>query len=515
MPSSLAERFYQLFLGYEFAHGEYDPKYKNDRGKIEGKALTVRKPPTIALWEAHLAGTKGVGIIPLREDNTCHFGFIDIDIYDLDLKHVCKQFSAFPVVVFRSKSGGAHVGVFCKEPAPADLLHDKLSEWAASTGYGGVEIFPKQTVRAEGGNDIGNWINMPYFDMDKTTRYALNDKGQALKAAELFDYLDSTHRMLTVQQLASITVTVAQDGAFEDGPPCLQVLHGKGFPDGTRNMGLFDVGVYMRKAHPDDWQEKLNEYNVKYMDPPLKQAEVATVVKSLQRKTYSYRCKEAPICSFCDRKKCLKRKFGVGNGGAADDFTIRLGSLTKIDTRPPIWVVDLEGQRVEVDTDTLLSQRRFQVMCVEHIHRCPPPMNASRWAQRINELMANVEVIPAPDDASEGGQFMAMVENFLADTSLSKEPSDLIRGRPVQDAKEARIYFRAQDLIKYLENRRFRGDIRPNRIWSALRNIGAMKRQFNVNGKCVQAWGIPEVPAYDDTALPLPTMPEDASGTAA
>lgn len=512
MTVSLAERFYRLFQGYEHARGAFDVRAKNERGKVEGKALTFRDPVTVQHWQDHLDGKMGVGIVPLRADNTCYFGFIDIDgekgkTYDVNVKKICDQFKDFPVVVFRSKSGGAHVGCFMQEPAPASLLHEKLSEWAAAMGYGGVEIFPKQTMRASE-NDVGNWINMPYFDIERTTRYAMDKDGNAMTAEQLFAHIDATKRMLTVEQLENIKLNIIEDGYFEDGPPCLQVLHGQGgFPDGTRNQGLFNVGVYLRSKFADDWQEKLAEYNIKHMDPPLKQAEVQTIAKSITRKSYSYRCKEDPICNFCDRKKCLKRKFGVGNGGASDDFTIMLGSLTKIDSTPPIWIVDLEGKRVEVDTDTLLSQRKFQQMCMERVHKVPPPVNANRWATRMNELLANVEVIPAPEDASEEGQFRVAVESFCDATRLSKDPEDLVRGRVVHDTKAGLMYFRAQDLIKYLENRRFRGDTRPNVIWSMLRKIGADKKQFQVKGKCVQTWSIPEVTLYEDDPLNIPPMP--------
>lgn len=34
------------------------------------------------------------------------------------------------------------------------------------------------------------------------------------------------------------------DEEIKDGPPCLQALMRQGFPEGTRNNGLFNIGVY-------------------------------------------------------------------------------------------------------------------------------------------------------------------------------------------------------------------------------------------------------------------------------
>ena len=41
------------------------------------------------------------------------------------------------------------------------------------------------------------------------------------------------------------------------GPPCLQDLLSQGaLAEGGRNNGLFNIGVYLRKRYPEDWQEK-------------------------------------------------------------------------------------------------------------------------------------------------------------------------------------------------------------------------------------------------------------------
>jgi hypothetical protein len=46
------------------------------------------------------------------------------------------------------------------------------------------------------------------------------------------------------------------------GPPCLQhLLSQGGIAEGGRNNGLFNLGVYLRKSDPENWQERLEEYN--------------------------------------------------------------------------------------------------------------------------------------------------------------------------------------------------------------------------------------------------------------
>src|SRR5690242_13304820 len=97
-PESKAEhhtaaRFMALFSGLTRCFGQYivppGTKATDARGKIEGKAETWSKRLlNVNDWEAHLAGERGLGIVPIRDDDTCLFGAIDIDIYPLDPREI-------------------------------------------------------------------------------------------------------------------------------------------------------------------------------------------------------------------------------------------------------------------------------------------------------------------------------------------------------------------------------------------------------------------------------------------
>ena len=146
----LAPRFRTLFAGLERAHGEYRNITVDERradGKCKGQAITKPEPVTDALWASHLEGTTGIGIIPIRDDNTSVFGAIDIDVYaDLDPGQVAATVHRlrFPLVPCRSKSGGLHLYLFASAPVSSAMMQARLKQMAAALGHTNAEIFPKQ-----------------------------------------------------------------------------------------------------------------------------------------------------------------------------------------------------------------------------------------------------------------------------------------------------------------------------------------------------------------------------------
>lgn len=110
-----AKTFAGIFDGLKLAYGTYRIDRAAPNGKQQGKAGVVKNPRTPETWEGHLSG-KGdaIGIIPINEDNSCKWGCIDVDQYPLDHKELIEKIRRMklPMVVCRSKSGGAHCFLF-------------------------------------------------------------------------------------------------------------------------------------------------------------------------------------------------------------------------------------------------------------------------------------------------------------------------------------------------------------------------------------------------------------------
>ena len=107
-----ADKFSKIFSGLEEAYGTYEIQKQQVNGKQSGQASVLRSPRTAQTWEGHLSG-KGpaIGIIPINADNNCKWGCIDIDQYTgFNHKELLDKIveMKLPLVVCRSKSGGAH-----------------------------------------------------------------------------------------------------------------------------------------------------------------------------------------------------------------------------------------------------------------------------------------------------------------------------------------------------------------------------------------------------------------------
>ena len=489
-----------MFRGLDRAYGALNLTTKDARGKQKGVYRFIHEPRNPATYYAHLMGETSIGVVPINEDNECLWGAIDIDQYPLDHGEILKKLRhlEIPLVVCRSKSGGAHLYLFFKAFVDAAKVQTKLKEVAAEIGYGGCEIFPKQIKLVLERGDNGNFLNLPYFDHEGGLRYAFNPDGSAATLREFLDIAESS--AITEEELDGLLsrAEVVVDDKLKDGPPCLQALLRQGFPEGTRNNGLFNLGVYLRKAFPDDWAAKILDYNQTIMSPPLALTEVNVVADQLKKKEYQYKCSDQPICNFCNKDLCRSRKHGVGGGAN----TPTVANLRKYDSEPPLWFLDVNGSPVELDTDGLQRQPRFQTLCMEQINFMPRTVARQTWEAQINRLlgqMVNTEgaVISTSADTSLSGQFYDMLEEFSTHMQSAMDREEILLRRPWTDEKIGRTYFRLKDFEAFLKRNKF-FDYRSNKVAQRLRDIDGKAEQFRIKGHMVRCWSIPAYKKIDE-----------------
>ena len=502
---NLAEELYKLFKGSDIAHGTYIVKSsRQNDGKKQGTAKVIREPTTVEMWEEHLKGGTGLGIIPIRSDNTCQWGAIDIDEYDVNHKKLVTVLreNKIPAVVGRTKSGGAHIWIFLSEPVEAEEMQRKMTELSAALGHSGSEIFPKQTKILIDRGDTGNFLNMPYHSADRTTRYAFDDNGEALTTTEFLAYVKPF--IMTPNKFRKLTMSFGtEEGLLEDGPPCLQHLCSKGFGEGSRNNALFNLGVYARMSNEDNWEVTVQRYNMDFLKPPLSHNEVGVVIRQLKKKEYFYKCEDQPIKPFCDKQVCKTRKHGVGPTGIGNDMS----SLTKIDGDPPIWILNVDGERVELSTNGLTSQNQFQKECVSQINKYPVAVNQRAWQGRIQLLLDNLTIVEVPPDATLKGEFEDLLHAFCCERAKGEQREDILQGVAVW--VDGRVYFQVKDIKKHLSVNDF-NHYTSNKITLRLQDLNAEKKFWRVRGKGVHVWSMnQQFFENEDGEIELPNLPTD------
>lgn len=484
----IAKLFSEIFHGNMNAHGVYNVDSK-EGAKLVGKAATVRRPVTEELWQRHLDGKQGIGIIPINEESKCKFGAIDIDVYPVDYEAIAAKVRELklPLIPCKSKSGGIHLYLFMKELTSASIVQGKLKEFAIKLGYGECEIFPKQThILAERG-DIGGWINMPYFNIaGPSDRHGVYPDGTTMSVEEFIKEVEEV--TVSSDQLIGFALDLINE--MVDGPPCLQYLITKKVSSGSRNIVLSNLCTYLKKADIETVVPRAHQFNQLYFDPPISDSEVQSTASSALKRSYDYSCTKSPLKQHCNKELCMTRKFGI-NKLSMEGF--QLENLTKFNSDPPIWFVNIQGLnvRLELATEDLQNQVRFQTKCLNAANIYPPKMSNNQWLGMIQTLLQKVHIVEAPKDTSPKGQFYELLEKFCTNRVQAKSRDELLLGKPWTD--DGFHHFRISDVMTYLDRNHFK-ELKLNQVASLLRDKGGDAGFVNVKGKGITYWKIPEFP---------------------
>jgi len=419
------EKFKNIFKGLERAHGvTYVNKKGSDGEKIKGKSFVQRKMVTDKMWEDHLNGIEpSLGIIPINDDSKCQWGCIDIDSYaGFDHQKLINKVKLLklPLIVCRSKSGGAHIFCFTTVPVTAQLMRDKLLSVSAVLGYGGSEVFPKQ-VELKSQDDTGNFLNLPYFNGNDTTRYAFLENGEAATLEGFFG-LHERYKQ-TPEQLENLKVERPQS-EFNDGPPCLESLTQNKLDDG-RDRVLYQYIQYAKRKWPEEWEEKINQFNYTYFTIPLTDKIIRDKIRS-NKKEFFYKCNEEPMCNHCDKALCKTRLYGIGG----DTVFPSLTDLQKTLLDTPYYHVNVDGKRVKLESALVLfDQRLFQIAVLEQINLILPTIKKTEWKKLIQGLLDNLEEIDPPAGSSLINQLQDHLEEFCTNrTAKDTTKADILRG---------------------------------------------------------------------------------------
>jgi hypothetical protein len=484
-----AKRFAAFFSGRVSSYGSY----AFNPATNEKKTKTVSEPLPPDAYEKHLNGDGPfLGIIMIREDNTCLFAAIDIDDDGIDHDELEAKIVAhnLPLVVCRSKSGGAHAYLFLREPVGANIVVDALKKFRTVLGHEKnsngtpVEIFPKQVKLMPG--QVGNWINLPYYGHETTNRYAVT----GTRRLSLDEFFEHAVRRSTDESGLLEWVDPAL-GPFGDGPPCLQSLHKQDFPEGTRNTGLLNVGLFYKISQPGSWEEALREYNTN-MESPVEESELRQIIKNLGRHDYAYTCKIHPLEGLCKKKECKKQPFGIGFFAKQKRLASlpELSNMVKIDTDPPRYRLSVNNIPLQCSLDQILTPIQFKRLVFEKLNLVVGRVKEPEWDEILRTLTDSSTTEEAPAEAGDKGLLLVYVSDFLQTRHKSDSLDDILLGRAARE--NGRVYFRGVDLAAFLQRRQFRR-YSMNELYTVLKEMAKLETaERTLKGASVSLWSVPE-----------------------
>lgn len=476
------ERLMVLFRGSENAHGCYTETTTRDplKPKVKGKSFTVPSGPTFKLWKDHVEGRIGLGIIPINEEDKCYWGALDIDgnlgtkalhkwdmfndngtVDHLKLQQKIQELN-LPLIVCYSKSKSAHCFLFLEEPVEAYVIRKLLEEMSGKLGVAGCEIFPKQDALNKDKGDLGNWLNMPYFG---DTRKGVVLSGGELVEQDMDTFLNyAESKRLTPEKFDEMTGRMRDtieelDDVLEGAPPCLQyILKKDGIIEGSRNIIMFNVGVYCKKKYDEGiYRDKVKEIHDKYVDDPLTIQELERILDSIAKKGYRYQCREPLLKQYCNSSICMDRECGI-------DLSTEIKSIksaVRILTEPNIYAVEVElgaglPAKVYVDTDQLFSQELFRKECSVQLHKTFTPLKPNQWGEICVRLVNTAVNQEPPMDMSEDALLYRHLQEYIANKMRVDVSALLSTDGVFYDTSKHYIYFKLDDFKSYLIRR---GDV--------------------------------------------------------
>jgi len=481
----MLKRFKELFGGLDVAYGEYylDGERDNKTGKEKGRATTKRGPVTDELFQRHINGEINLGIIPIRSDNTCTWGCIDVDRYDLNHRNLIKLIRkrGYPLVPYRSKSGGIHLFLHIRQPVTASDMIDKLHEIAADIGLAGCEIFPKQRKIMVHKNDLGNWLNVPYQRAAQTTRHAIHDNGMGISITEFFTWVERYRISKSTFEALKIT----SDGfpveeEFNQYPPCLQALIRNGCENGFRNNALTAFATLAKKKNPEGWQKELWERNEGFARP-LPDREVQALISQYEKKDYTYKCNDAPMKNHCNSAICKTLKYGIEN----IDYMPTMDSFQVLKTKPPIYFLTIDKKTVELTGKQLNQQQLLSEQLFDQADIVWQKVKDKDYRVFLNKLKAMQQPIEGYDESNEAEEdFKDTMIQFTQETQQADNPSQV----------EAEMWYLHENTIvfKYRTFERFikKSDKAAKKfeIISMLKKNGCTKNDYSDKLKLKYIW---------------------------
>ena len=509
----MIDKFINIFEGLSSAYGQFRKDNNRLAVKVEGKSFIEKKPVTKELWQNHLNGTgPNLGVFPLTREGTCKWGAIDIDVNNFDyedlLNRIRKQ--KLPLIMFRSKSGRAHVYIFMKDFTPAQEVQTVMKKFAGKLGLADKldRVYPMQTSLSK--NDFGSWLNMPYYNQEETSTCAYKDNFDGATIEEFFEMYDkyvqtdlSQHLVEEVKQnIKKPKEKTLEDFLLPCTKNCLKLNNNK-IPDENRNDYLLHMYTWSMRAVekgvkkiPEyskmDAETLLKYFNQEYMARPVEEKEIQNTIFKSKDKEYKYLCKKPTITKYCDSSACTRHLCGITPLDAEKlvKATQALGKITRYLSEPPIFFesVDVKNEngsgykriRIEMQGEDIINKQKWLNKLANQgyfPHISLHEQKSSDFLVMQYERLENCLNEAADEEASEDFEFKSIIYSFVNKMTVSYNKEDLLKNACYVNKDTHELDFKLPSLMEYLKSNHIK--IPANQLTLKLKKIMGAKK---ING---------------------------------
>ena len=502
----MLERFINIFEGLESAYGQFKKENNRLSIKVEGKPWVEKRPITKELWQNHLDGIgPNLGVFPLRRDGTCKWGAIDIDENNFDYKDLLERIRKhkLPLIMFRSKSGRAHVYMFMKDFTSAKEVKLVMNKFAAKLGLANIldRVYPMQESLGE--NDFGSWLNMPYYNQEEGSTYAYKDDFDSATIEEFFEMYDIyAQEDLTVHLVEEVKQNIKKpkEKKLEDlFLPCVKnclaennnkipsninrndfLLHKFTWSNRAIEKGIKSIAEFSKF----DSRILLKFFNKNFLEEPLDEKEIEQTIFKSEDREYNYLCKKPNIKKYCDSSACTRHTCGITPIEAEQlkEATQALGNITCYLSKPPIYFesVDVKNEngdgykriKIEMKGEDLINKQKWvnNLANQGHFpHISLIDMKTKDFLVMQYERLQNQLYEAADEEASEDFEFKSLIYNFIKKTTVSYDKSALFNQGCYVNQETKELDFRLPNLMNYLKARNIK--INVNELTFKLKEI--------------------------------------------
>lgn len=181
----------------------------------------------------------------------------------------------------------------------------------------------------------------------------------------------------------------------------------------------------------------------------------------------------------------------VGRYAPASDIPVKTGLVTyanlrKRNTTPPTYILEISGGDLRLTTAQLVKFHAVRIAAIEQLDLMLPAMKQQEWDEQLEHLLNNLDVLPAPEDASEPGVIWHAIRDYL--TTYASDDEEHFKFRPLSRGNE--IFVTGDMIRRALRQRGF--DIKQPQIWELMSERGATKKNVRINDKQSWIWSMPD-----------------------